>query len=213
MPEGSILEARFEGVHTGTGKRIIQVHHWEQAGDDGADIYVDMQEAAEVLLTRWVTNVAPLLPTIYAFIATGCQIVHPTRTVSARVLPEAAETGDIAGAYLPGDVALVSSMRTNFPGRSGIGRNYWGPLAEANTTGELFSEAHAEAWATALGVIFGTTVVTNTSGTIFRSGVFSPTRAAVPIAPFFFALRNIEIDSVTRNMTRRGNLPRLPVAQ
>lgn len=212
MPVEDICEVRIEGAVSNTGKRLIQVTHWEQTSVDGADIFVDMKELGTVVLERVIQNVLPLLPSIYQFISVMAQKTYPLRSVASRVLPEDPEVGALVEEALPLDVAIVASLRTNFPGRSGIGRNYWGPVAKSKTGTDLLDEAHSTAWAVALGELFGDPIVTATSGTEFSSVVFSPTRAAEATPPNRFRIRDIEVDAVLRNMVRRGSLPRLPIS-
>lgn len=172
-------------------------------GDAGANIFhVTNGSATDADVPAMLTAIKAFYTAIASFylnttlITIGSSVrdisVTPNRIVAATPLTQA---GTTAGEALPANVALVTTWRTAFAGRSFRGRTYLGPSQETMNNGGIPNAATVSTIQTA-----ASNLITGIQATpTLRLGIFSLRRTQPPFSLTPFAATEPVTSAVARS--------------
>lgn len=111
----------------------------------------ELENLADYLSGWWATNIAPLLSTAIVYRETYVVSLASPTAPGVVSLSEAGEQGDVTGVRLPNESAPCISFRSLTRGRSGRGRNYLPPpaqaqMADANNISVALANAYTAAY-------------------------------------------------------------------
>lgn len=138
------------GSHLGTEIAVITLHMRETSG------IAEVASAALGIKTDLLTAFAAQQADSFRWDQINAITVNTTPPVSEEYTTGFPIVGQLAGGFeLPHQVALVTTIKTAYAGRSYRGRNYLPAMAEGNSTNGLFTTGAttpvANAWTTFLG--------------------------------------------------------------
>ena len=133
--------AQAEVIQLIDGQRCENVFHYKQAG--ATDYNTAQLTALATALLAYFGNatIKGLYPTTWSVIECRCVDLSEEFGPAVTLTPGSAIVGTRAGAQLPNNCALVLTKRTDLRGRSFRGRMYFGPLTEADVTGNVVAGA------------------------------------------------------------------------
>ena len=203
MPLEDIYEIRVEGV-SGEGERWNMVWHMQKIVEQQDELFASSQALADHAGTKFATFLLPHMHESWTFTSTRANRVHPSIGIPA-VSGEGAGPGE--GNFseaLPADIAAVITKRTNVPGASFRGRNYFGGLMEHNQNGGVLVSVDASNIVGGFEAVIGFTDA-DAEGNQWRLGVFSRKNAAIPVDLVFANVTRMMCDRNLRNMRPRSN--------
>lgn len=202
MAVEDIYEIRAEGF-SGEGERWNIVWHMEKIVEQQSSLFLSSQALADHVGQKWNDEILPLTNDDWTFTGTRANRVHPTIGIAAASGVGAGPGEDDFSEALPADIAAVISKRTDQPGATFRGRNYFGGLSEHNQVGGVLIEVDAVAIADAFTAVIGFTDA-DAEGNQYRLGVFSRKNASIPVANVFANVERLLVDRNLRNMRPRS---------
>lgn len=194
--------ARVAVVQTHITSELVNVFHFRRTGQWGLP---ELNDLVIAVATAWVNDIMTHLSGNNALIRVEGRGLRAQNDVSTEyVLPQPV-VGGRPGEGLPANVSFCVTHLTGLAGRSNRGRTYFGALAEADTVGDFFQTARANALRDGLNSVrnaasqagWTMVVLSRYSGKQLRP-------QAIPIEVIGFRYRDTIVDSQRRRLSRRG---------
>lgn len=192
LPNGLKVELKFNLA----GQLMVNIFH---VTTTEPIIEANLSAIAEVFVAAWAGNMSALqgaAVSLQEVVVTDVSEDEGIQVVYTDALPE---VGTAAGDLLPFNVAVVSSNKSIYSGRSRRGRTYWGGFTEPNVGGSTPVSAIL------LGILgFNTELVTELDAINAVWGVASYQADGAPrTTALFTPFTAFSVDGVTDSQRRR----------